>query len=478
MLARVRDENRKGRFRIPRRGRIRTALLLAALAVAAIVNFRRPHPDKPSAPPKHVAPAVEKPVREKPSKQLKEAAASVKSGAALTDADVEALLRSHPPRFCCSIDTINVNKKRLALQYSLDTALQSRGKELFFRYHPKYAAAVALQPASGRVLVLATYNNPDEIPRALDIHCRSMFPAASIIKIVTTAAAIEKGGLTPQSVLQTSGDNHTLYNSQLAKELKRSREVSFEEAFAYSINPVFGRLGVYLLGAATLEEYLTRFGFNADIPFCLRAEPAKAHVVDSAFALAELASGFNQATVMSPLFGALIAAGVSNDGQMPAPSFVDSIVDLRSGTRLFECRARPWRMPMRPETAAQLRAMMSSVARYGTARNSFLYVKRSGRFADIQYGGKTGNVDMEGTGRVDWFAGFARHASDPLQHIAVCVVSVHGPNWTVHSSFIGAELMRNYVRNVQISQESVNEQPRAAARDSSKRQVPKAQNEL
>jgi hypothetical protein len=101
-----------------------------------------------------------------------------------------------------------------------------------------------------------------------------------------------------------------------------------------------------------------------------------------------------------------------------------------------------------------MRELMNCVVRFGTARKSFVYVKRSGRFDDIEYGGKTGNVDMDGVGRVDWFVGYAAHKKDSTQQIAVGVATVHGPNWTVHSSYLGAEAIRAYIRAVQIAGEN------------------------
>jgi cell division protein FtsI/penicillin-binding protein 2 len=388
---------------------------------------------------------------QKPSKQYIKAAASVRKGRKLTQSDVVALTKRFPPRLKYGADTLKIKKSSLAVHYSIDTLLQTRSKKLLRKYQPRYGAAVALHPSSGRTFALAAYTHPDRPPIAADLYCRSIFPAASIIKIIAAAAAIEKAGLTSRSALKTSGKNHTLYNFQLARELKTFREVSLDEAFAYSINPVFGRIGIYLLGRNGLQQYITAFGFNADVPFDLHTEAAQAHAGDSLFSLAETACGFNQRTVISPLFGALIAAAVSNDGVMPAPTLIDSIVDIQKQSTLYKANARPWRMPVRPQTAAELRTLMHSVARFGTARTSFRYVKRSGRFGNIQYGGKTGNVDMDGIGRVDWFVGFARHATDRRQHIAVCAVTVHGPYWTVHSSFIGAEIIRAYIRSIQIA---------------------------
>ncbi|MBD3397245.1 MAG: hypothetical protein GF418_16615 [Chitinivibrionales bacterium] len=454
MLRKVRRDARGARLRLPRRGRIRAMGIIVLLAVAGSLYLRRPDAGRTSPADRAKPDETEAASRAaEQSPELAKAATAVRKGTTLVPADVRALMRRYPPRLTQTADTIHVRGSSLAIHYSIDTALQALARTMLRRYHPKYGAVVALDPETGRTLVLAAYNHPEEPPLARDLYCRSMFPAASIVKIVTAASAAENAGLTAGSPLETAGANHTLYRFQLKKELPRHRAVTLEEAFAYSINPVFGRLGIHYLGAETMRASLTQFGFGTPVPFDLHVDEARAAPADSSFELAELACGFNQNTRISPLFGALLAAAVSAGGYMPTPAVVDSIRDLRSGHKRYAFKARPWRIPMRPQTAAELAKLMRAVARYGTARKSFVYVKRSGRFTGIEYGGKTGNVDMDGTGRVDWFAGFARHASDPGQRIAACVVTVHGPQWTVHSSFLGAELMRAYIRNVQIARE-------------------------
>jgi len=310
------------------------------------------------------------------------------------------------------------------------------GKKYFKRYHPKYGAIVLIEPRTGRIL----------------------FPAASIFKTITAAAAIEKAGVKAKSIIRTTGRNHTLYKFQLEKELDQFREVTFQEAFAYSINPVFGRLGLHILGADGLQEYALKFGFNAEIPFELKNGKPIFIYPDTAFAVAELASGFNKSTMMSPLFGAMITAGISNNGQIYAPTIIDSIIDLKTNNTIYKRKNTLWRVPVQKSTAHELVELMRHVARYGTARKSFKYIKQSYRFEDTEYGGKTGNIDKNGLGKVDWFVGFCRHKEDSDQHVAIGVVTVHDDNWTVHSSYIGAEIMRKYIRKIQITKKQITEQ--------------------
>jgi cell division protein FtsI/penicillin-binding protein 2 len=294
--------------------------------------------------------------------------------------------------------------------------------------------------------------NHDSVPSLGDnLYCKSYFPAASIFKTITAAAAIELAGFSSESTIPHTGRNHTLYKYQLEKELSIYKDVSLEFAYANSMNPVFARIGMYSLNKNSLIDIGKRFGFNTTVPFEIPCEISALSPTDSNFTMAELASGFNQRTTLSPLLGALIASAVAEHGQIPCPHVIDSISN--GDSVIYKATNRLWKTPIREQTAKELSSMMQCVSRYGTARKSFRYLKNSARFDDIEYGGKTGSVDKDSTGRVDWFIGFARHPKDSRQRIAVGILTVHGAFWTVHSSYIAAEYFRKYLRDIQLEDE-------------------------
>ena len=335
---------------------------------------------------------------------------------------------------------------------SIDPTITETSKKLLKRYHPLYGAVVLLEPETGQVLSLSSYTNGNKELKNLGdkLYLKSIFPAASVFKTVTAAAAIEKKGFTPESKIKTVGRNHTLYSKQLEEHLKNYRLVTLKSAYAYSYNPVFGRIGMYEVGADGLNEFAERFGFNSKIPFVLDAGVPKFEYPDSSFAVAEVASGFNQSTQISPLFGAMMASSVVNNGKILVPTIIDSVQKVSSQKIIYRKKEKMWRQNIEKNTALQLKEIMSAVPQYGTARKSFNFIKKSYRFNDIVYGGKTGSVDKDGLGKIDWFIGFATHKKDSTQRIAVAVVTVHDSNWTVHSSYIGAEVMRHYIRNRQL----------------------------
>ncbi len=128
------------------------------------------------------------------------------------------------------------------------------------RGKPEQIAIVVMDGYQGHILAMAGFDleNSDTNPCT-----QAMYPAASIFKIVTAAAAMDSLNYTPDTPLHFNGNKYTLYKRQL-KEIKNKYTVtvSLEEAFSESINPVFGKLGQTYLGRDTLTAYAQAFGFN------------------------------------------------------------------------------------------------------------------------------------------------------------------------------------------------------------------------
>ena len=256
------------------------------------------------------------------------------------------------------------------------------------QYHPRYAACAVINSKTGRVLAFASHQEPGTPMVGSRLFLRNVFPAASIYKTITAAAAIETARYTADTKVPLSGRSHTLYKSQLRKNIYSLKEIPFEDAYAQSINPVFGRIGMYGIGKKTFEEYNERFGFNATIPFELQTDTSKVTVPDdTTYEMAQLASGYNRKTSIFTLHGALIASAVAEGGFMPSPRLVDSIADS-NGTCLYRSVAAAWKTPISDSTAAELKAMMGQVVDSGTARKTFRLLKKCNGADLLECGGK------------------------------------------------------------------------------------------
>lgn len=391
---------------------------------------------------------------------------------ALDLSDVSRLVSENPECLCRSRVSLPYRKDSLHVHTSIDTGLQRYLEKLMAQYRPLYGAIAAIEPASGRIMSLVSYINDSMPDPGGNLCLRSLFPAASVYKTITAAAAIELCDYSSDCIVEHRGRTSTLYLSQIKQVLDDAAYMSFAQAYAYSNNSVFARIGMYQVGHKNLVKYSSAFGFNTRMPGELACDLSYIAPADSDYALAELASGFNQQTRISPLHGALVAACITQDGNMPAPSLVDSIVRCSDTSVQYRRETAAWLRPITRETSGELRSMMQTVVTKGTATKFFRHIRNSRRFDDLIYGGKTGSVDKDGTGRVDWFIGFATNPQNENEQIAVGVVTVHGPFWTVHSGYLAAEAMRIRVRSLQekrryeLAQASVSETSGTSIADS------------
>ena len=157
------------------------------------------------------------------------------------------------------------DKEKFQVSYTLDPELQSEATNLLKRYKPDYAAIFMYDVQTGEVLAMSSWQKSD--PKAENLNLKATFPAASIFKIVTAAAAVDHAGIKPDQKISFNGGNYTLYKKNVLSEQinKWTRIVTLKEAFARSLNTAFGRLTLENLNPQSLTEYAERFLFNKPI---------------------------------------------------------------------------------------------------------------------------------------------------------------------------------------------------------------------
>ena len=373
-------------------------------------------------------------------------------GQVVTCTDLSALFDSgyfsqdSPPVDFCSME----GDSPIKVHTSLDSTLQHRLNLLFRRYQPLIGAGVVLDPATGAILAMASYRhenlNPDILAEGKNNYCTyAGFPAASLIKIVTAGAVLEKKGFTSHKTLPVSGRFHTLYKYQLG--LKRQRfkpqPVSLEKAFSLSINPFFGKLGIKVLKEKELMETARELLFDVPIEFDLPVGTSKILVPESDYGRAEQACGFNTETTISPLHAALIASLPINEGKIMRPFLVERL-ESKAGVELFYRQLKVLSQPFGAKSVRNLRRLMRATVRYGTAKKSFAHLRRVRGSRNWVLGGKTGTIDMpDRRGRCEWFAGYGENGK---RKVAVAIVLVHGEKRTISSSYVAAEVIKNALR--------------------------------
>ena len=301
---------------------------------------------------------------------------------------------------------IQKNGQRLQVRTSIDPALQNYLTQKLDRKNSSHIGIVAMNPDDGRILSLVGFNKADPSKNpCLD----SSFPAASIFKIVTAAAALEKSNLRLDSKLRYNGRKYTLYKSQLKEKRNRyTNTITLKEAFAKSVNPVFGKLGALHLGKTQLETYAEAFGFNREINFEVFLAPSQTVITDEPYQWAEIACGFNRQTRMSPVHGALISATIFNQGKLIEPSIIERIRDEK-GVVLYQSQPAVVTQAFAPHTSAAMRELMKNTIRSGTVRGTFRKYRKDKIISRLEIGGKTGTINNKTDDiKYEWFVGYAQ----------------------------------------------------------------------
>ncbi len=311
------------------------------------------------------------------------------------------------------------------------------------RGNPEDISIVILDPDKGSILSMLGYS---AVYDDKNICLTARFPSASLFKIVTAAAAIEKKGYQPQTKLTFNGSKYTLYKSQLkSKKNRYTNTISFKNAFAQSVNPVFGKIGAVYLGKEALTEYAELLGFNSQISFDMKMGQSSVTLTDTPYQWAEIASGFNRETLISPLHAALLGSLAVNNGIMIEPSIIDKLTDDQNNT-IYKSGTNQIHQAISTNTSSILKTMMNATVKSGTSRKAFKGYKRDKVLSKLYMGGKTGSIfNKKRTIKYDWFVGFAESNSQHKK-LVVGIVVGHGKYIGLRAGYYAKTIFREYFK--------------------------------
>ena len=233
-----------------------------------------------------------------------------------------------------------------------------------------------------------------------------LYYPGSVFKLVTAAAALDSGVMTPNSSFYCGGH---LQVSNISYSCAASTEggtttvhgmQQMEQALNNSCNVYFIQTG-QALGVSRFYDYFNAFGFTettgvdlpSETPYLLYYTPEK-EGTHSKMGEVELASSsFGQAQKITPLQMVTAAAAVVNGGYLVTPHVVDHIVDANGNTvKTVETKIK--RQVISEQVSEQMRTMMEYVVGGGQSGHS----GRNAYVAGYRIGGKSGTseqLDME-----------------------------------------------------------------------------------
>lgn len=291
--------------------------------------------------------------------------------------------------------------------------LQEFLDELIKGVKSPHVAIVALQPHTGRILGISGKSN------SLTSPTHSGFPAASLFKILTAAAAIYDNNVTPETIVKFRGGNYTLnkYNFQPNQKYDK-RAMSIADAMGKSCNPVFGRLALGLKSPASLRDLALLFRFGVRLGSDFPVHTSSAFIPENKYELSRTGAGFGKVTI-SPVHAAALMAAIANKGKLPIPHIIHQILD-KNGIPQKHTPSTPIQI-LEPDVAAKLLKMTEQTTITGTAKPAF--TNKNGKPL-LRFGvaGKTGTLRGKNPkGLTKWFIA-AAPLPEPRLVVAIVVM--------------------------------------------------------
>jgi cell division protein FtsI (penicillin-binding protein 3) len=314
--------------------------------------------------------------------------------------------------------------------------------------------AIVSDPETGELRALANVELHPQTAQPVDtgnnLAVTANYEPGSVNKVVTLAAALEEGVVTPETTLQVPdalrvGDHTFTDTHSHPTESYGVADILTESSNVGTI------MVAQQLGEQRLYDYLRDFGFGErtalDLP----------HEAQGAFPQPDDWSGTSIGTI--PIGQGISVTAmqmlyayntIANDGVYVPPRLVDEIVDAE-GERHTVARDQSHRV-VSPATAAQMRLMMASVVSQGTGEAAAI--------EGYQVGGKTGTARKPAPGGgymwpdgrhhyVATFAGFMP-AGDPQLAVIVVLDEPRGAFASSTSAPAFAELSRHALRLLRV----------------------------
>jgi penicillin-binding protein A len=319
---------------------------------------------------------------------------------------------------------------------TLEPRLQRAADRLLEHANPRAVAIILVEVASGKVLVWSERVAHGRRAGSVLLDLRA--PAASLFKIVTTTALLEKAGIAPDTEVCTRGGSHGIERRHLEAPTRRGETQCgpFFEALGHSRNAVFAQLVTGHLARNDLWEVAGRFGFNRPLPFASDMVVGTLELPYNDLEFARASAGF-RGSRLSPLGALSLAYTVATGGEATEVQIVESAGDYRASPE-----RRSLSRVMQPETARALRRMMEVTVRSGTSREAFTDEDGHPYLPGVRVAGKTGTLrPAEQASTTSWFVGFAPSRQP---RVVVTVLIENGRVWRRKANEVARDVLRVY----------------------------------
>jgi cell division protein FtsI/penicillin-binding protein 2 len=257
----------------------------------------------------------------------------------------------------------------LTLDRDLQAKVEAILDESLSEYGAKNGTIVVMDPKTGEILAMAStprmdLNNYTDYFQIFDngsAYNRSIgmaYEAGSVVKILTMAAALDTGVVTPETTYIDTGSitvgGITIQNWNRQPWGQRN----MTECLQHSLNVCLAWVATQM-GSPTFYSYMERFGLGHRTGVDLAGEAMGRLKVpgDSDWYPVDLGTNaFGQGLTVTPLQMMMAATAIANDGQMVTPHVLYAMI--RDGHQ-YNIPSQYAGSPIKPETAHTLNEMLT-----------------------------------------------------------------------------------------------------------------------
>lgn len=358
------------------------------------------------------------------------------------------------------------------LHISMDMNIQSYATQLAMQaMETKEAASVSIivmNPQNGEILAMVNVpefdlNNPYELPEEMIAGSVSeneelsaekkqellnamwrngcindTYEPGSTFKVITAAAGLESGVVTPDSTFSCPGFVIVEDRKIRCHKVSGHGAQDFVHATMNSCNPVFVTVGLRM-GPETYYSYFKQFGLLNKTGVDLPGEAGTIMHKPDAIGEVELATiSFGQSFQITPIQLLTTISSIVNGGKRITPHFGVEITDT-DGNTLKTLEYPVTEDIVSEETSATMREILEKVVSEGGGKNAYI--------EGVRIGGKTATSQTlpRGSGKyIASFVGFAP-ADDP-QVIAIAIIN--HPKGVYYGGQIAAPIVRQLFENI------------------------------
>lgn len=264
------------------------------------------------------------------------------------------------------------------------------------------------------------------------------YEPGSTFKIITSAACLEEGVVTPEDTFSCPGYRMVEDRRIRCHKVGGHGSETFVQGIQNSCNPVFIDIGLRL-GAERFYDYFQQFGLLDLTGVDLPGEAGTImHQVEN-IGLVELATiSFGQSFQVTPVQMAVTVSSIINGGRRVTPHFGKAVLD-REGNVLETLSYEERSGVVSEKTSKTMQTLLEGVVANGSGKNAYI--------EGYSIGGKTATsqtLPRSANKYISSFIGFAP-AEDPQ---VLGMVVIHNPQGIYYGGTIAAPVLRSIFDNV------------------------------